>query len=93
MIACPNLCGPAMSEPRRPAPAQIILEVARKRGVTVEEILSGSRVKRISHARQEVMAELRKRTRLSFPQIAAKLGLKDHSSVMHGVRAHESRAA
>lgn len=72
---------------------QIIRSVAEKHGMTVEVLLSESRLKRIAHARQEAMWEIRRRTKLSFPQIAERLGRKDHTTAWHGVRAHERRLA
>ena len=79
--------------PHRPFPGKIVAEVARARGLTVQEILTRTRKRRIAHARQEAMWELRQRTRLSLPQIAERLNLKDHTTVLWGVRAHERRLA
>jgi len=89
-MACPNLCG-AYMPPRAKTPSQIIAEVAAKHGLTVKEITSRNRTWRVSHPRQEAMYELYTRTKLSLPQVARKLGLTDHSTVMHGIRAHEAR--
>lgn len=68
-------------------------------GVTRKDIKSLSRVHRIAHARHEVMWCLREMKwddgvcRYSLPGIARALGLKDHTSVYHGVRAHARRLA
>lgn len=68
-------------------------------GVSRDEIMSRARSPRIAHARQEVMWRLRAMTwddgvaRYSLPGIARGLGLLDHTSVIHGVRAHARRLA
>jgi chromosomal replication initiation ATPase DnaA len=71
----------------------IIAAVADRHGLTVEELCGPSRCYRIAHPRQEAMWELRRRTRLSLPQIARRLNRADHTPVMHGIRAHERRIA
>lgn len=75
----------------RPSISRIIAEVAHRRGLSVEEIKSRCRKRRISHARQEAMWELRQRTKLSLPQIAERLNLKDHTTARHGILAHAAR--
>lgn len=72
---------------------QIIAHVAERRGMSVKEMLSQTRRRPVARARQEAMWELRQRTRLSLPAIAERLKLKDHTTVLHGVRAHEARLA
>jgi chromosomal replication initiator protein len=75
-------------------PAKLILrEVARKHGLTVEQLLAPVRSRYIAHARQEAMWEMRQRTILSFPEIARRCGLKDHTTAIYGVRSHEARIA
>lgn len=71
----------------------IIAEVAAKHGLSITELKSRDRAWRISHPRQEAMYELSKRTRMSLPAIARSLGLTDHTTVIHGIRAHEARIA
>jgi len=71
----------------------IVREVADKHSLTVDEILSTSRKKRIAHPRQEAMWRIRKETPLSLPETAKRLGLKDHTTVYYGVKAHEQRMA
>jgi len=66
-------------------------------GVKREEILGPRKRRPISYARQYAMWLLRQETyedgsaRYSFPEIACALNLKCHTSVLHGVRAHEAR--
>ena len=73
----------------------IIAEVATKHGLSVAEIMGGqpgSARRRFSWPRQEAMVRLRDETLLSTPQIARALGLKDHSTVLAGFKAHAKRA-
>lgn len=95
-MSFPTLRVPTPAEPPPPptaTAADIIREVAARHGLTVGEILSPTRARRIAHPRQEAMWELRQRTKLSFPQIASRVGLTDHSAAMHGFRAHAKRLA
>jgi chromosomal replication initiation ATPase DnaA len=39
------------------------------------------------------MWELRRRTKLSTPQIARLLGLSNHTTVLHGIHRHKKRLA
>lgn len=75
-------------------PATVILEeVATKHGLTVEDIKGPSRKRYVARARQEAMWQMRQRTRLSFPEIARRCGRGDHTTAIHGVKAHEARLA
>ena len=64
--------------------------VAAAAGLTREQLLSGSRTKRVSHARQLAMYLARELTGQSLARIAAGFG-RDHSTVIHALRAVESR--
>jgi len=55
-------------------------------------LLTKTRKRHIAHPRQMVMYILRLTTNKSFPQIARAVGVKDHATVIHGVRAFEERA-
>lgn len=76
---------------RRQTPGEIIRHVARKHGLTVDEMCSGRRFRKIARAKQEAMWELRQKTSLSYPGIARRLNLLDHTSVMHGEKRHAER--
>lgn len=78
---------------RVPNPEEIIKEVAGRHGLTAADLRSDTRRRAISRPRQEAMWELRKRTKLSFPQIARRLNRTDHTTAIHAVRAHERRLA
>lgn len=73
--------------------AEIIAEVADRNGLTVAELKAHTRARRITGPRQEAMYELRRRTTLSLVQIARRLGLKDHATVLYGIQVHERRLA
>ena len=65
---------------------QIMEKVAKQYGLTVKEMCSKSRVANIKNARQVAMYLLQKELSLSTPKIASELGLKDHTTIMHGIK-------
>lgn len=67
--------------------------VAAKYGLTLDDFKGPSRARCIAHPRQEAMAEIYKLGRYSMPQIGTLLGGRDHTTVLHGVRAHAARLA
>lgn len=71
--------------------ATILADVAIEHGIDVRVLKGVSRTKHVAHARQQAMAEMRATGLFSLPQIGAFLG-RDHSTVLHGVRAHAKRA-
>lgn len=76
--------------PGRRSPNEIIHDVARKHGMSFAELTGHSRRQKIVKARWEAMHLLRERTTLSLPQIARRLGLHDHSTVIHGLRRYRA---
>jgi hypothetical protein len=75
----------------------ILQEVASETGVSAADIMGRDRARAIANARQAFMwrcrAVLREDGghRYSLPQIGAFLGGMDHTTVRHGVLAHEAR--
>ena len=75
----------------------IVYDVAKRHGITPEDIVGHDRSHRFTHPRQEAMWLMREvrlsdgRQRWSLPRIAAHLGNRDHTTVLHGVRAHQKR--
>lgn len=69
----------------------IINECCIRHGVSGSEIVSQSRRKHIVRARQEAMYLIYDNTTLSLPRIGHKLGGRDHTTVLHGCRAHAKR--
>jgi len=70
----------------------ILREVAEKHGCAIDQITGPRRSKGVSRARQEAMYRMRMETPLSYPAIGARLGDRDHTTVIHGVKAHAKRA-
>jgi chromosomal replication initiation ATPase DnaA len=75
----------------------IAAAVAEAYGLTVEELRGQCRERSVAHPRQEAMWRMRQvldedgRPRYSLPQIGNFLGHRDHTTVLHGVRAYEKR--
>ena len=64
-------------------PPVILEAVARHYGVTIDELRGKARHKEIVAPRHLAMYILREDARLSYPQIGALLGGRDHTSVLH----------
>ncbi|MFZ2252668.1 MAG: helix-turn-helix domain-containing protein [Minisyncoccia bacterium] len=73
--------------------AGILQEVAQMYDVTVEDLKGECRSHWIVHPRQHAMHMMVKTGRFSLPQIGRFLGGRDHTTVLHGYRAHEKRTA
>jgi chromosomal replication initiation ATPase DnaA len=67
--------------------------IAKIHRVSFTDLVSQRRHQNIVHARQHAMWEIRQRTKLSLPQIGKILGDRDHSTILHGIRAHAKRMA
>lgn len=65
---------------------QVVEKVAKHYGLTTKEMCGKSRVAHIKNARQVAMYILSKDLAMSTPKIAAEVGVKDHTTVMHGVK-------
>ncbi len=72
------------------APRQVIEKVAKYYQLTPSEMCSKSRVSHIKNARQIAMYILSKELGMSTPKIALEVGVKDHTTVMHGIKKIES---
>jgi chromosomal replication initiation ATPase DnaA len=77
--------------------ASIIAEVARRRGLTAADLTGTGRWRDVARPRQEAMWLMRQvrradgSRRYSLPEIGRALGYRDHTTVLHGVRAHAKR--
>lgn len=95
--ACPTCGAPTSARVPLIGPKQVIVNVAWKHGISAEALTSSSRRHSIVHARQEAMwalRQLRKHNgaqRFSYPAIASLVGRADHTTALHGVRAHAAR--
>ncbi len=65
---------------------QIVEKVAKYYNLTVKDLQSKSRVSNIKTARQIAMFLLSKELSLSTNKIASEVGVKDHTTVMHGIK-------
>jgi chromosomal replication initiation ATPase DnaA len=75
----------------------VLADVAERHGVDADDVTGPSRVRQIVHARQEVAWQVRNakgcsvNPRFSLAQIASWLGGRDHTTILHAIRAHEKR--
>jgi chromosomal replication initiator protein len=74
-------------------PENILASVCQYFGLEHKELLSGRRQRTISLARSVAMFLVRKNSRLSFPEIAGKLGKRNHSTVISACRRIERALA
>lgn len=79
------------AKPERVTLESLKWEVAREYGVTVEELEGQGRTRSITVPRQDLMWRMVQAKRWSLPQIGRCLGGRDHTTVMHGVKAHQAR--
>lgn len=71
---------------RRITPEAVRKAVAHRYHVGIEELMSKSRKKTVATPRHVAMYLTRKLTHLSYPEIGACYGGRDHSSVISGIR-------
>ncbi len=64
----------------------VVEKVAKFYQLSVKEMCGKSRVSHIKNARQVTMYMLSKELNMSTPKIALEVGVKDHTTVMHGIR-------
>jgi hypothetical protein len=77
-----------------PRPIQTAIEVvAASRGITLEELIGQARTRAFAWARQEVCWIAREEGLGSYPQIGARLGGLDHTTVLYGERRVAQRMA
>lgn len=74
-------------------PENILAGVCSYFGLENKELMSGRRQRTISLARSVAMYLVRKNSRLSFPEIAGKLGKRNHSTVISACRRIERAVA
>ena len=68
------------------SPKTVVEKVAKFYQLTPKEMCSKSRVAHIKNARQVAMYILSKDLSMSTPKIALEVGVKDHTTVMHGIK-------
>lgn len=74
-----------------PVVKRVLLDVAQRHGVTIEEIVSRSRALRVAYARHEALYAIYMETDLSLSAIGMRLGQRDFSSIWYGISAHAKR--
>ncbi len=72
------------------SPKQVVEKVAKYYDLPVKEMCGRSRVANIKNARQVAMFILSKELNLSTNKIATEVGVKDHTTVMHGIKRIET---
>lgn len=75
------------------SPRDIIRDVAADHGMTVAEMISHRREKRLVRARWEAAARLAAETPLSLQQIGRKLGNRDHTTILYAIRKYRQIAS
>jgi chromosomal replication initiator protein len=70
---------------------RISRSIAKSYGIGFNELVSPRRDKYLVRARQEAMWLMKKYTQLSLPHIGRILGDRDHTTVIHGIKAHQAR--
>jgi hypothetical protein len=77
----------------RVSPRTFIKEFAELYGLEYSDFTGPSRAKVVAHARQDCMRALKlARPNLSLSVIAYLFGGRDHTTILHGIRASEERA-
>lgn len=66
-------------------------EVCAKHNLSFEQMCSDQRRKDIVAARFETFYRLSTETSMSLPQIGRRIGGKDHTTVLHGIRQYKAR--
>jgi chromosomal replication initiation ATPase DnaA len=78
-------------EPAQATRMDILIAVAARYGVTLEQLRMRGHARSLSWPRQEAMYEMYVTGRFSTTQIAQTLHLKDHTTIIWGVRAYAKR--
>lgn len=74
----------------RPRWREIAAEVCLKHGLTFEAVAGSCRLAHFVRARQELMYRLYDELHWSYPEIGRRLGGRDHTTALLGVRKHAS---
>lgn len=68
----------------------IMLDFASRNGLTLDDLTGRSRFRNVAHPRQDCMAEISRRCRMSAVKIAKLFG-RDHTTVLHALKASARR--
>lgn len=77
----------------RPSPSLLIGAVAHVHGLTASDLTGPSRQAHVVLPRQECYWRMREQFRFSLPEIGQRLGGRDHTTVLHGIRKYQALLA
>jgi chromosomal replication initiation ATPase DnaA len=69
---------------------RLAARIAAEHGIPTDHLLSRRRIKHIANARHHFIAVLRWTTMMSYPDLAALVGMADHTSIIYAVRKYEA---
>lgn len=78
-------------DPKGTGPYAMMRWFAAARGIPMPDLIGPSRARPLAHQRQDCMALLRRQYGLSYPEIGKMFGDRDHTTVMHGLKASNRR--
>lgn len=62
---------------------KIILDIANRKGLLVQDILGRSKALSIVAARRQAIREVRASTNMSLPEMGKVFGNRDHTTILH----------
>jgi chromosomal replication initiation ATPase DnaA len=74
----------------RPKWKLLAKEICKKHNLPIDEVLSDRQHRHLVKARQEIWYRIRIDLGMSYPEIGKRFN-RDHSTIMHGVKAHIER--
>lgn len=69
----------------------IIKQTAQYYGISIDDLLSSSRMRSLARPRQMAMFLMKKMTSLSYPAISHKFRKKNHTTVLHAIKVMQKR--
>lgn len=79
--------------PERRAMREILEEISQSYDVSFDALRGPGAFRKLSIPRQHAMWLMAQQNHLSLPMIGAFLGGRDHTTILHGIRAHGRRIA
>lgn len=80
-----------MIEDSTPHWKRIRMEVCQKHGIALVDLIGERRDRLSAKARHEAFYRMRHETTMSLPAIGRRMGGRDHTTVMNGIKRHEMR--
>lgn len=80
-----------MIEDSTPHWKRIRMEVCQKHGIALVDLIGERRDRLSAKARHEAFYRMRHETTMSLPSIGRRMGGRDHTTVMNGIKRHEMR--